>query len=84
MVAAEVRKLAECSQVAAHEIGEVANGSVGLASKTGMLLDQMVPSIAKTADLVQEISAASQEQTKAFIIHRHWLPIFEECRELFC
>lgn len=63
VVAAEVRKLAERSQIAAREIGEVAQKSVGLASTTVTLLDQMVPSIGKTAGLVQEISAASQEQT---------------------
>jgi methyl-accepting chemotaxis protein len=63
VVAAEVRKLAERSQVAAQEIGTVASGSVELAEKAGRLLDQMVPSIRKTSDLVQEISAASQEQS---------------------
>jgi methyl-accepting chemotaxis protein len=63
VVAAEVRKLAERSQVAAQEIGTVASGSVELAEKAGRLLDQMVPSIKKTSDLVQEISAASQEQS---------------------
>jgi methyl-accepting chemotaxis protein len=63
VVAAEVRKLAERSQVAAQEIGTVATGSVELAEKAGTLLAQMVPSIKKTSDLVQEISAASQEQS---------------------
>ncbi|WP_027469891.1 methyl-accepting chemotaxis protein [Deefgea rivuli] len=63
VVAAEVRKLAERSQVAAQEISEVASNSVMLAERAGILLDQMVPAIRKTADLVQEISAASREQT---------------------
>jgi methyl-accepting chemotaxis protein-1 (serine sensor receptor) len=63
VVAAEVRKLAERSQVAAQEIGEVATNSVELAEKAGKLLDQMVPNIKKTSDLVQEITAASEEQS---------------------
>jgi methyl-accepting chemotaxis protein len=63
VVAAEVRKLAERSQVAAQEIGEVASNSVELAEKAGMLLEQMVPNIRKTSDLVQEIAAASSEQS---------------------
>jgi aerotaxis receptor len=63
VVAAEVRKLAERSQIAAQEIGQVASGSVELAEKAGRLLAEMVPSINKTADLVQEITAASQEQS---------------------
>ncbi|NDY96240.1 methyl-accepting chemotaxis protein [Wenzhouxiangella limi] len=62
VVAAEVRKLAERSQVASQEIGEVATGSVSLAEQAGSLLDEIVPAIQKTADLVEEISAASQEQ----------------------
>jgi methyl-accepting chemotaxis protein len=63
VVAAEVRKLAERSQVAAQEIGELAGSSVKMAEKAGKLLDEMVPSIKKTSDLVQEIAAASQEQS---------------------
>ena len=63
VVAAEVRRLAERSQVAAQEIGTVATSSVELAEKAGKLLDQMVPNIKKTSDLVQEITAASEEQS---------------------
>ncbi|WP_082768079.1 methyl-accepting chemotaxis protein [Ectopseudomonas composti] len=62
VVAAEVRKLAERSQVAAQEISEVAKSSVSLAERAGSLLDHMLPSISKTSDLVQEIAAASDEQ----------------------
>lgn len=62
VVAAEVRKLAERSQVAAQEIGTLATSSVQTAEQAGRLLGEMVPSIAKTADLVKEIAAASQEQ----------------------
>jgi methyl-accepting chemotaxis protein len=63
VVAAEVRKLAERSQVAAQEIGELASSSVGTAESAGNLLETMLPSIRKTADLVSEITAASEEQT---------------------
>jgi methyl-accepting chemotaxis protein-1 (serine sensor receptor) len=63
VVAAEVRKLAERSQIAAQEIGTVATNSVELAEKAGRLLDSIVPNIKKTSDLVQEITAASTEQT---------------------
>ncbi|WP_026602494.1 HAMP domain-containing methyl-accepting chemotaxis protein [Methylomonas sp. 11b] len=63
VVAAEVRKLAERSQIAAQEIGELAENSVETAESAGKLLDEIVPSIAKTSDLVQEITAASQEQS---------------------
>ncbi|WP_347985823.1 methyl-accepting chemotaxis protein [Methylomonas sp. AM2-LC] len=63
VVAAEVRKLAERSQIAAQEIGTLAETSVKTAETAGTLLDNIVPSIAKTSDLVQEIAAASLEQS---------------------
>lgn len=62
VVAAEVRKLAERSQVAAQEIGSVASDSVQMAERAGRMLGTMVPNIRKTSDLVQEIASASVEQ----------------------
>ncbi len=62
VVAAEVRKLAERSQMAAGEINELSTSSVEVAEKAGNVLDALVPNIQKTAELVQEISAASREQ----------------------
>jgi len=62
VVAAEVRKLAERSQSAAAEISELSASSVKVAEKAGGMLSKMVPDIQKTAELVQEISAASNEQ----------------------
>lgn len=65
VVAGEVRKLAERSQSAAHQIGEQAASSVEVAENAGRLLEEIVPMINKTSKLVQEIAAASQEQTGA-------------------
>jgi len=62
VVAAEVRKLAERSQVAAQEIGTLATESVGQAEQAGQLLASMLPAISRTSALVQEIAAASAEQ----------------------
>ncbi|WP_300156193.1 methyl-accepting chemotaxis protein [Solidesulfovibrio sp.] len=62
VVAAEVRKLAERSGSAAAEISELSASSVRVAERAGSMLTKMVPDIQRTADLVQEIAAASQEQ----------------------
>jgi methyl-accepting chemotaxis protein len=63
VVATEVRKLAERSQGAAQEISELAADSVQMAERAGKLLVEIVPTVSKTCDLVQEIAAASQEQS---------------------
>ncbi len=62
VVASEVRKLAERSQTAAGEIGELSSSSVEVAERAGEMLTRLVPDIQKTAELVQEITAASAEQ----------------------
>ncbi len=62
VVAAEVRKLAERSGAAAAEISELSTSSVRVAEDAGQMLTKMVPDIKKTADLIQEIAAASNEQ----------------------
>jgi len=62
VVASEVRKLAERSQAAAAEIGDLSSSSVQVAEQAGSLLETIAPDVKKTADLVQEITAASNEQ----------------------
>jgi methyl-accepting chemotaxis protein len=62
VVAAEVRKLAERSGEAAGEISELSSSSVQVAESAGQMLRKIVPDIQKTAELVQEIAAASGEQ----------------------
>ncbi|MFL5765034.1 MAG: methyl-accepting chemotaxis protein [Bacteroidia bacterium] len=63
VVAAEVRKLAERSQVAAEEINTLSAESVAVADRSGKLLELIVPNIQNTAKLVQEIAASSSEQS---------------------
>lgn len=62
VVASEVRKLAERSQSAAAEIGNLSKTSLDVADSAGEMLKKMVPDIKRTSELVQEISAASREQ----------------------
>jgi methyl-accepting chemotaxis protein len=62
VVAAEVRKLAERSQKAAGEINQLSTATLRVSEKSGEMLDKLVPDIQRTAELVQEITAASKEQ----------------------
>ena len=62
VVAAEVRKLAERSQVAAAEINDLSRSSVEVAETAGLLIGDIIPKIEKPADLILEIGAASREQ----------------------
>lgn len=62
VVASEVRKLAERSQTAAAEINTLSASSIKVAEKAGELLTKIVPDIQRTSELVQEITASSNEQ----------------------
>ncbi|HWS71589.1 MAG TPA: methyl-accepting chemotaxis protein, partial [Thermoanaerobaculia bacterium] len=62
VVATEVRKLAERSQSASREISGLASKSVRVADRSGTLLGELVPAIRRTAELVQDVAAASSEQ----------------------
>ncbi|OFX26458.1 MAG: hypothetical protein A2041_00525 [Bacteroidetes bacterium GWA2_31_9b] len=63
VVATEVRRLAEHSKIAAEEINVLSKFSVNLTEEAGKMIEDLVPEIRKTANLVQEISSASMEQS---------------------
>ena len=67
VVAAEVRKLAERSGQAAGEISELSSGTVDAAKQAREMLDKLVPNIEKTAQLVQEIAASTNEQNSGAV-----------------
>jgi len=62
VVAAEVRKLAETSKLAADEIVQLAGKSVNVAQHTQVMLNELIPDITRTTNLVEEITSASIEQ----------------------
>lgn len=63
VVASEVRKLVERSQDAAGDISELASRTVEVSEKSGKTLESLIPSITRTAELMQQISVATQEQS---------------------
>jgi len=65
VVAEEVRKLAESSQLAAREISELSENSVKIAENAGELINGIVPNVQKTAELINEISHMSIEQSNS-------------------
>jgi len=62
VVANEIRKLAEHSKRAAHQIDEMSKSSVSMAAETQNFFNEILPAIEKTTRLVQEIAGAAQEQ----------------------
>lgn len=63
VVAAEVRKLAERSKVAADQINQMSGKGLAIADNAVEQLTRIIPEIQKTAQLVQEITASSLEQS---------------------
>lgn len=63
VVAAEVRKLAERSKIAAEEIENITQLGLNKSQQAGERLEEMLPNISKSAELIQEISSSSVEQT---------------------
>ena len=63
VVASEVRKLAERSQIASEEISLLSSGTMKAAQRAGEMLGKLVPDIKKTSVLVSEITSATREQT---------------------
>jgi methyl-accepting chemotaxis protein len=62
VVAAEVRKLAERSGTTAQEVRDLSASSVEVAEQTGGLFARLTPEIAKTAELIRDVSKACSEQ----------------------
>ncbi|MBF0415435.1 MAG: HAMP domain-containing protein [Magnetococcales bacterium] len=62
VVAAEVRKLAERSQVAAAEISQLSASSVAISEQAGSIIGKLVPEIQDTADRIRGIAESSRDQ----------------------
>ncbi len=62
VVAAEIKKLAERSQLAAKEINELSSKGLLQARETGAKLLDIIPDIEHTAKLVKQIATSSVEQ----------------------
>jgi methyl-accepting chemotaxis protein len=56
--------ISQATQKAAEEIDELTSSSMRISEQAGQQLAKLVPAIQKTAEWVQEISAAHNDQTK--------------------
>jgi methyl-accepting chemotaxis protein len=65
VVAEEVRRLADVSRNTAEEITDLAARSKVTVAQSGQLLDDLVPRIRQTADIVQAVSISSAEQVQS-------------------
>jgi methyl-accepting chemotaxis protein len=65
VVAEEVRRLADVSRNTAEEITDLAARSKVTVAQSGQLLDDLVPRIRQTADIVQAVSLSSAEQVQS-------------------
>lgn len=63
VVASEVRKLAERSKLAADEIVSISDKGLKLSEEAGQKMHEIMPDLERTTKMVQEIAAASAEQT---------------------
>ncbi len=63
VVATEVRKLSDITKKAAEEINQLATSSLDVSQRAGDMLSTLLPSSLRTAELVQEITVASREQS---------------------
>ncbi len=64
VVAGEVRKLAEKSQDASKEISDLVASSSDVSSRAGDIFSTILPDIQKTAELIEGIATASEEQNQ--------------------
>jgi methyl-accepting chemotaxis protein len=78
VVAAEVRKLAERSKMAASEIKGMSRSSIEIVERAGTLFSDMVPRIRRTAELTQGIASASREQESGGRQIRHAITQLDE------
>lgn len=67
VVASEVRKLAETSKTLAEEINRIMKNNNELNNQSGKLMTELTPEIKRTAQLVEQIAMASNEQSQGAI-----------------